>query len=80
MSRIGSILVTFDSKHLFIGFKNGNLTQLCVDTHTVTKDYGNVHPGSIISMAQTRDNNWLVIGTSDGWVEKISTIGAEITP
>ena len=79
MSRIGSILVAVDSKDLFIGFQNGNLTQVSIDTLTMTKDYGNVHPKIITSMAQTRDGNWLIIGTSDGWVKKISMTGPKVT-
>ena len=79
MSRMESILVTFDTKHLFIGFKNGNLIQMSVDTHTVTRDYGIVYPKGIISMVQTRDGDWLIIGTSGGWVKIISMKGAEFT-
>jgi hypothetical protein len=79
MSRMESILAAVDSKDLFIGFQNGNLIQMCVNTHTVTKDFGNVHSDGIVSMAQTRDGNWLVVGTFDGWIKKISMTGVEVT-
>jgi WD40 repeat protein len=71
-SRIGSVVTTFDRKHAFVGISNGSLHQICIDSQKVIKNYGKIHSDPIISMAVSRDNNFLVTGGEDKRVTKIS--------
>lgn len=72
------MVTTFDNKHIFVGLNGGSLHQICIDSHRVIKDYGNVHTHDISTMAVTRDNNFLITGGLDKRVKKISIIEQEL--
>lgn len=68
-----SVVTTFDGKYAFAGISDGSVHQICVDSQTVIKDYGQIHHNfSICTMALPRDNNFFITGGNDPHVRKTS--------
>jgi hypothetical protein len=67
-----TVTTSWDSKYAFVGHVDGSLTQICVESQTVTKDYGKIHSDRILRLAVTRDNNFLVTGNESGEAKIIS--------
>ena len=40
---IHSMVITFDSKYVFVGTTEGRITQICIKTTKITKKYPKVH-------------------------------------
>ena len=68
---VHSVISTFDSKHAFVGLAEGYLRHFYIDSQATPKHYGKIHTGTIMSMAVTRDNNFLIASAVSGEVKKI---------
>jgi hypothetical protein len=75
---IRSLVTTWDSKHAFVGLKDGSLHRICLDREKVIKNYGKITDEEIISMAVTRDSNFLIASGFDGCLRKISITSQEV--
>lgn len=52
------VITTPDNKYAFVGHVGSSLRQICIDSQTVVKDYGEIHADIIRSMAVTKDSNF----------------------
>ena len=86
-----TVTATRDCKYVFVGFFDGSLNQICVESQTVTKDYGKIHVDRIMRLQVTRDNKYLITGNEGGEakiieiesqkiVKDFDQIGSEIDP
>jgi len=71
-------VATFDNKHVFVGLHYGFLHQICLESQTVIKDYGQIHEAHISTMVVTRNNIFLITGCYDGHLKMILIENQEV--
>jgi hypothetical protein len=70
---IQCLLVTTDSKSLFIGGKQGSLVQISIETNALLKNYGKIYDSEIVSMQVTANSHYLLaVPDEDTEIKKIS--------
>jgi hypothetical protein len=72
----GRVIATLDSKYALVSRLDGNLQQICVKSQKIIRDYPRSY-GPIDAMALTNDARFLILGTMDGHLAKVSIIGKE---
>lgn len=66
------MITTPDNKYAFVGLVVSSLNQICIDSQTIIKDYGEINADIIRPMAVTTDSNSLITFGDDMRVKKIS--------
>ncbi len=72
------MITTLDNKYAFVGLVGSSLVQICIDSQTIIKDYGEIHGDIIRSMAVTTDSNVLITYGDDMRVKKFSIESQEV--
>lgn len=73
---IGLVIATLDSNIALVKCSDGNLQQICVKIQKIIRDYQRRH-GLIDAMALTNDHRFLITGSDDRFLAKVSIIGKE---
>jgi hypothetical protein len=72
------VITTPDNKYAFVGLVGGSRVQICIDSQTIIKDYGEIHADIIRSMAVTTESNFMIICGDNMRVKKISIESQEV--
>jgi WD40 repeat protein len=76
---VQSIITTPDNRWLFASNTNeGRLKQISLESQDLVRDYGKIHKKEITCLQTTRDSKWLITGSWDMQVKKISVENSQV--